>query len=317
MGARLVRERTAGEARGKRSGKLWVQRRSGQYGGEGHTVVCWREKEGTMRHAIIWLAILLGTWGCGDSEPGPGHQATDADTDGDSDGASDGDSDGDADGDSDSDTDSSCGEAVLHAVLRDFSREHPDFEGIIASLQGIVEDQLGDDDKPVYAPDGPTAVTSGEAAFDQWYNTIEDVNFEFAVDIELTDSGDGTWTYSNDAFFPIGPDQGFGAEMDGFPELNFHFTTEVHTEFLYNGGEVFTFTGDDDLWTFINGRLVIDLGGVHGAQTGSVFLDDVAEEIGIEVGQVYPMDIFHAERHTTESNFRIDTTIGCFDPVVE
>jgi fibro-slime domain-containing protein len=26
------------------------------------------------------------------------------------------------------------------------------------------------------------------------------------------------------------------------------------------------------------------------------------------------MDIFHAERHTTQSNFRIDTTIACFIP---
>jgi hypothetical protein len=29
------------------------------------------------------------------------------------------------------------------------------------------------------------------------------------------------------------------------------------------------------------------------------------------------MDIFHAERHTVQSTFRIDTTIGCFDPGVE
>ena len=29
-------------------------------------------------------------------------------------------------------------------------------------------------------------------------------------------------------------------------------------------------------------------------------------------GQTYPMDIFHAERHTNESNFRIVTTIECF-----
>jgi fibro-slime domain-containing protein len=28
------------------------------------------------------------------------------------------------------------------------------------------------------------------------------------------------------------------------------------------------------------------------------------------------MDIFHAERHTNESNFRIETNIRCFEPVV-
>ena len=31
--------------------------------------------------------------------------------------------------------------------------------------------------------------------------------------------------------------------------------------------------------------------------------------LGIEIGQTYPMDIFHAERHTNQSNFRIETTI--------
>ena len=34
---------------------------------------------------------------------------------------------------------------------------------------------------------------------------------------------------------------------------------------------------------------------------------------GIQVGKVYPFDMFQAERHTTESNFRADTNLEFVD----
>ena len=63
---------------------------------------------------------------------------------------------------------------------------------------------------------------------------------------------------------------GFGNEDNPH---NYHFTFEIHAEFTYEGGEVFTFTGDDDLFTFINDKLAIDLGGVHGPQSDTIDLD--------------------------------------------
>ena len=60
---------------------------------------------------------------------------------------------------------------------------HPDFEtfqGDDAS-PGIVRPMLGDDKKPVYAPDGPLISdygqqTTDKARFDQWYRDTDGVN---------------------------------------------------------------------------------------------------------------------------------------------
>lgn len=201
-------------------------------------------------------------------------------------------------------------ENVLYATVRDFSPEtHPDFEYNIESDPGIVLPDLGPDDKPVYAGQNGNPTTNGQQAFDQWYRDVPGVNQPFPLEIALA-LENGQFVYDNPAFFPI-DGQGFGNE--GNPH-NYHFTLELHTLFNYGGGEVFKFRGDDDLFVFINRKLAIDLGGVHGPQEGVAVLDDQAAALGITPGGTYQLDFFFAERHTSESNFRIETTIACLAP---
>ncbi len=200
-------------------------------------------------------------------------------------------------------------DSKLRVIVRDFTETHPDFESFSgnAPFKGLVKEDLGPDTKPVYAPNGATSVSSGQAGFDQWYRDTANVNVQIPIDIEFTETTPGVFVYDNSSFFPI-DGMGLGNGPDNAPH-NYLFTTEAHTVFTYKGGEFFTFRGDDDLWVFINGKLAVDLGGLHPVATGSVSLDAEAPRLNIEKGKTYPMDIFHAERHTNESNYRIETTI--------
>ncbi|HKO53732.1 MAG TPA: fibro-slime domain-containing protein [Polyangiaceae bacterium] len=213
---------------------------------------------------------------------------------------------------------SGCGTAIL-GVVRDFKGKnetggHPDFEAYSGSgaSKGIVKAALGDDQKPVYNGTGPIMdaknglQTTSKMDFDQWFRGTENVNKPYVVYFYFQPN-DGVLTFQSTAFFPL-DGKGWGNTKGA--NHNFGFTTEIHTQFSYKGGETFAFTGDDDLWVFINKKLAIDLGGLHPQTSEKISLDKDAQKLGITVGQTYDLDLFHAERHTDQSNFRVDTNLA-------
>lgn len=218
-----------------------------------------------------------------------------------------------------------------------------------AEEPGIVGATLGGDGNPVWVGGSNPALyattktkynagstnldqdaddAANAARFDQWYNNDASVNLASSVTLTLSEEG-GEFVYDNQSFFILDGAATPGVSLGGFSNgtqtgfgnegraHNHHFTMELHSAFTYQGGESFTFTGDDDVWVFINGELVIDLGGVHQALSKTVDLDG----LGLTAGEVYDFDFFYAERNTFESHFRIETTLvldggGPVDPPV-
>jgi fibro-slime domain-containing protein len=193
--------------------------------------------------------------------------------------------------------------------MRDFATyKHPDFGGPKdpQNALGLVEATLGAGRKPVRTSKYPNVAVK----FDDWYATIAGVNTAYVVDFWLEPVGQA-FVLDSSRFFPLDgvkSAEATQADDDG-EQRNFGFTTELHTSFRYAGGEVFTFRGDDDVFVFVDGKLVVDIGGVHGPTEGSVMID----ALGLMKGTVYTLDLFQAERNPTGSNFRIETTLDFAD----
>jgi len=186
-----------------------------------------------------------------------------------------------------------AGTLQLSGTIRDFKRGdwpggQPDFEtahtvaghGDYGLVPGLVTMHLGSDHTPVYNPTRPKNDTMASArSFYDWYHDVKGVNIAIPYSITLSNGqtgNGGVYSYANGAFFPI-DNRGFGMQdqHDSHGVVhNFSFTFETHSSFSYRPGQKFTFVGDDDVWVYINGEKVVDLGGVHSAKTGRVLLFD-------------------------------------------
>lgn len=183
----------------------------------------------------------------------------------------------------------------------------------IMNPRGYITAKTGDTTGAMSTSDGG-AVTSSEQ-FGKWFRDTSGVNMSKQLSVKLKrQTGTNVYTFDDKldsaystkgGFFPINGELYGNSSGES---KNFHFTYELQTEFIFEKGkgQVFTFTGDDDVWVFIDGKLVIDIGGVHGAQSQTIELDRLN---WLTDKQEYKLSFFFAERHRTQSNCRIDTTL--------
>lgn len=235
----------------------------------------------------------------------------------------------------------------LLTTYRDFisfplagATRHPDFQAFGQAstdyTPSLVKNALGPTGKPVMdgrcvqpgvtilCPMGQELTTS--ANFDQWYRDTPGVNITIPGALLLPRLAGGAYVFdsANKGFFPV-DNKGFtappakeataqaDATVNDGGMHNFGFTTEVRYYFQYRGGESLTFSGDDDVWIFINRKLALDVGGLHPRVERTLTVDQGASALGLVIGGLYEIALFHAERYTTASNFKL--TLTGFAPI--
>ena len=165
--------------------------------------------------------------------------------------------------------------------------------------------------KSIVLTDNGTGTYSFEAGYS---GTKKDVRY----DRESGTIYNGTNGGDESGFYPL---EDLGYEQPGLLTAtskvnngakNGSFTLRGESQFVYNKDSnlYFTFTGDDDVYMYINGTLALDLGGAHGRNSKIVELNKLDPvKYGLVEGQVATFTFFYMERCSDASTFGIKTNM--------
>ncbi len=152
--------------------------------------------------------------------------------------------------------------------------------------------------------DGPDSggITSA-GTFKHWFDRAVGENVSDKLVLMMQRDAEGNYVYATDNWHPIDGDL-YGNQ--GLPyNRGFTFVFDASTAYENCGKQFIEVVCDGDAWLFVNGQLVLDLGGVHEKEGQFVDID----RLGLKDGDPVRVQFFTAQRDEEHAAFSLKTNM--------
>jgi fibro-slime domain-containing protein len=171
----------------------------------------------------------------------------------------------------------------------------PDTEGPITGVvPGLVQTTLGPDGLPVESAPGTFQDVNAAGELLWWTPhagfVLPGTSFAYPTTPTLPFNIPAN-------FFPNGPSGSDGGDV-GFTSAILKGTFDTPA----GGSVIFTLGSDDDAWVFLNGKLVVDNGGVHADTPAPTTVSNLLPGSNT-------VEVFFADRHTVQSALTFDADV--------
>jgi fibro-slime domain-containing protein len=179
----------------------------------------------------------------------------------------------------------------------------PDTGGPITGVEtGLVQTTLGPDGLPVESASGTFADVNAAGELLWWTPhagfVLPGTSFPYPATVALPFNIPVN-------FFPNGPGGSNGGDI-GFTSAILSGTFDTPA----GGSVTFTLGSDDDAWVFLNGKLVVDNGGVHADAPAPTTISDLLPGSNT-------VEVFFADRHITQAALTFDADVTLTPSVPE